>query len=167
MCSCTLVFATSLLLGQAETPSPTNRHLKEMECFVGDWIFEGQTPSGRKYVLKISTEWALGGSFQKVDYRVAIDDRTAVKINEIRGWDPVTKRIKVWMFRSTGGHGEGFLSREGNAWVLKETTLMPDGSKTSSTVTSTFADKDMYVVEIDSGQKGPMRFKLKRRDLSK
>ena len=136
MCSYTLFMATSLFLGQAETPSPSHQHLKELECFVGDWIFEGQTPSGAKYVLKISTDWTLGGSFQEVDYVVEIDDRTAVTIKEIRGWDPVTKRIKVSMFRSTGGRGEGFLDREGKAWVLKETTLMPDGKETSSTVTS-------------------------------
>jgi hypothetical protein len=167
MWSCLLIIATSLLPGQAETPSPTHQHLKEMECFVGDWIFEGQTPSGAKYVLKIATDWTLGGSFQEVDYLVEIDDRTAVTIKEVRGWDPATKRIKVWMFRSTGGHGEGFLSREGEAWVLKETTLLPDGNKTSSTVTSTFADKDAYVVEVNSDRQGQMRFKLKRRDLSK
>ena len=91
MYGCTIIFATSLLLGQAETPSSENSPLKEMECFVGDWIFDGQTPSGAKYVLKISTEWTLGGRFQELNYLVEINDRTAVTIKEIRGWDPVSK----------------------------------------------------------------------------
>jgi len=160
--SCALLVASSLVLGQEALPS-NYEHLKEMECFTGDWISEGELPDGGKFVLTGSVKWTLNRNFQAANFDIKLNDRVVLTLKEIRGWDPAAKQIKVWSFNSAGGHGQGVLSKEGKTWILKASGVEPSGEKRSSTATVTFADKDSHTIEIKVEGGEPMKLDLKRK----
>jgi hypothetical protein len=51
---------------------------------------------------------------------------------QIIGWDPLEERIRSWTFDGEGGFGEGTWTREGDRWLLRETGVAPDGTRTSA-----------------------------------
>jgi hypothetical protein len=51
---------------------------------------------------------------------------------QIIGWDPVEERIRSWTFDGEGGFAEGWWTREGDRWLLRETGITPDGSRTGA-----------------------------------
>ena len=56
---------------------------------------------------------------------------------QIIGWDPIDERIRSWTFDSEGGFADGYFTREGSRWLLRETGVAPDGSRTGADNTIT------------------------------
>ena len=54
------------------------------------------------------------------------------------GWDPVSGKLRAWIFDSEGGYGEGTWHRDGDSWVLKTTGVTADGQTASGTSIYTF-----------------------------
>ena len=62
---------------------------------------------------------------------------------QIIGWDPIEERLRSWTFDGEGGFSEGYFTRDGDRWLLRETGVAPDGSRTGAdnTFTKVSADK--------------------------
>jgi hypothetical protein len=87
--------------------------------------------------------WARGGNFLSRNVTVKRGGNVTLEGWQIVGWDPIEERIRTWTFDGEGGFAEGYYTREGERWLLRETGVAPDGSRTSAdnTITKLSADK--------------------------
>jgi len=121
--------------------SPHER-LKPLAWLVGDWVDEGSDA-----VIQISCKWSDDKNYLLVDFDSKVQGKPAMKSSQRIGWDPLTQKIKSWVFDSDGGHGEGIWAQVENRWVIKSTAVMPDGQTGSATITLELGDKDSYVMK--------------------
>ena len=121
--------------------SPHDR-LKPLAWLVGDWVDEGSDA-----VIQISCKWSDDKNYLLVDFNAKVQGKPALKSSQRIGWDPLTEKIKSWVFDSDGGHGEGIWSQVENRWVIKSTAVLPDGQTGSATIVLEPQDKDSYLMK--------------------
>lgn len=121
--------------------SPHER-LKPLAWLVGNWVDEGSDA-----VVQISCKWSDDRNYLLADFHVKVQGKPAMKSSQRIGWDPLTQKVKSWVFDSDGGHGEGTWSQVENRWVIKSTAVMPDGQTGSATIVLEPRDKDAYVMK--------------------
>jgi uncharacterized protein (TIGR02246 family) len=110
-------------------PPANYEHLRGLEWAIGDWM--GNTDNGE--VERLSFDWTenqnfIVSSFTTTAKNVSVGDATLWI-----GWDPESKKVRAWLFDSTGGFGEGSWSQEGNKWSLKMASVLQDGKKAAGT----------------------------------
>jgi hypothetical protein len=96
-------------------------------------------------VVVSSCRWSEDGNFLLQDFKLQIEGREMMQVNQRIGWDPLAKRIRSWVFDSEGGYGESVWARNGDAWVIKATGVRTDGTTASATNVLTPAGTDAYV----------------------
>lgn len=121
--------------------SPHER-LKPLAWLVGDWVDEGSDA-----VIQISCKWSEDKNYLLVDFDSKVQGKPAMKSSQRIGWDPLTQKIKSWVFDSDGGHGDGLWAQIENRWVIRSFAVMPDGQTGSATITLEPGDKDSYVMK--------------------
>ena len=121
--------------------SPHER-LKPLAWLVGDWVDEGSDA-----VIQISCKWSEDTNYLLVDFNAKIQGKPAMKSSQRIGWDPLTEKIKSWVFDSDGGHGEGIWVQVENRWVIKSTAVLPDGQTGSATIVLEPEGKDSYIMK--------------------
>jgi hypothetical protein len=87
--------------------------------------------------------WARGGNFITRNVTVKRAGETTLEGWQIIGWDPVEERIRSWTFDAEGGFAQALWTRDGDRWLLRETGVTPDGSRTGAenTLTKLSADR--------------------------
>ena len=121
--------------------SPHDR-LKPLAWLVGDWVDEGSDA-----VIQISCRWSDDTNYLLVEFDSKIQGKPAMKSSQRIGWDPLTEKVKSWVFDSDGGNGEGIWAQVENRWVIKSTAVMPDGQTGSATIVLQPLDKDSYLMK--------------------
>ena len=121
--------------------SPHDR-LKPLAWLVGDWVDEGSDA-----VVQISCKWSEDKNYLLVDFNAKVRGKPAMKSSQRIGWDPLTEKVKSWVFDSDGGNGEGLWSQVDNRWVIKSTAVLPDGQTGSATIVLEPRNKDSYVMK--------------------
>ena len=121
--------------------SPHDR-LKPLAWLVGDWVDEGSDA-----VVQISCKWSEDTNYLLVDFNAKVQGKPALKSKQRIGWDPLTQKVKSWVFDSDGGYGEGLWSQVENRWVIKSTAVMPDGQTGSATIMLEPQGKDSYLMK--------------------
>ena len=121
--------------------SPHDR-LRPLAWLVGDWVDEGSDA-----VVQMSCKWSDDKNYLLVDFNAKIEGKPALKSSQRIGWDPLTGKIKSWVFDSDGGHGEGIWSQVDSRWVIKSTAVLPDGQTGSATIVLEPQDKDSYLMK--------------------
>lgn len=121
--------------------SPHER-LKPLSWLVGDWVDEGSDA-----VVQISCKWSEDKNYLLVDFNAKVQGKPAMKSSQRIGWDPLTEKIKSWVFDSDGGHGEGLWTPVENRWVIKSFAVLPDGQTGSATIVLEPRDKDSYLMK--------------------
>ena len=116
---------------------PPHERLKELEWLVGDWVNESQDA-----VVTTTCTWAKGGNFLDREFTVKTEGRPVLSGTQRIGWDPLKRQFKMWVFDSEGGHGEGYLTRAGDQWVIKSEGVRQDGQPASATSVITRLGKD-------------------------
>jgi hypothetical protein len=121
------------------TVSP-REHLEELAWLVGNWEEADKT---NDLTVQSQYLWARGGNFLSRNVTVKRGGNVTLEGWQIVGWDPIEERIRTWTFDGEGGFAEGYYTREGERWLLRETGVAPDGSRTSAdnTITKLSADK--------------------------
>jgi uncharacterized protein (TIGR02246 family) len=109
-----------------EVPSLTYPHLRPLEWMVGDWANEAGT-------VQIKCKWAPNKSFLLMEYEVKRKGADPLLVTQRIGWDPVNRRIRSWVFDSTGGFGEGYWQRQGHKCVVGASGILADGGTGGST----------------------------------
>lgn len=124
-------------------PVPTpHEQLKALEWLVGDWVNEGTDA-----VVKISYRWSDDKNYLLGDYEVAAAGKPVMKSTQRIGWNPLTGAVRSWLFDSDGGFSEGNWAQTDDGWVIKSTTVNPDASTGSATVTIVAKDKTHFTIK--------------------
>src|SRR5262249_28746256 len=124
-------------------------HLRGLEWAIGDWV--GQAEKGA--VERISLAWAANQNFIVGSFATTFKGASLGSAKQWIGWDPLTQRIRSWVFDESGAFGEGAWTRDGDRWTIKTSSVLQDGKKAAATFiiapvdaeTITFQSKDRSV----------------------
>lgn len=133
-----------------ETPLPVltpHERLSELEWLVGEWE---ETNKADDLSIRSQFVWARGGNFLTRNVTVKRAGNTTLEGWQIIGWDPLEERIRSWTFDGEGGFADGWWTREGERWLLRESGVAPDGSRTSSENTFTKLGADRFAWESNN-----------------
>lgn len=113
--------------------APKNRkehraQLQELEWLVGDWVEEGDDS-----IVNFSCKSVDNGNYLLRQFTIRIAGQEAMTGTQRIGWDPLSGKLRTWIFDSEGGYSDGFWHRDGDQWVLKSTGVTADGQTASST----------------------------------
>ncbi len=124
---------------EGEPPAAHDR-LEPLAWLVGEWVDE--SPDA---VVHTSCRWSADGNFLLQDIRVQFAGKPALDVTQRIGWDPLSKRVRSWVFDSEGGFAEGVWARDGEVWIVKSTGVRPDGKPASATNRFARFGKDAYL----------------------
>jgi uncharacterized protein (TIGR02246 family) len=111
--------------------------LRALEGIIGDWASD----AGKGEVSRVSFAWGPGQNYIDSTHTVAFKDVFLNVGTQKIAWDPAAKRIRSWNFEADGGFGEGAWTKDGDKWVIKTNSVLPDGGKLSAT---------NYAVKVDA-----------------
>jgi hypothetical protein len=133
-----------------ETPLPVQTahdRLAELEWLVGEWE---DTDKTNDLTVHSQFLWARGGNFLTRNLTVKRSGNVTLEGWQIIGWDPVEERIRSWTFDGEGGFSGGTWTHEGQRWLLRETGVAPDGSRTGADNTFTKLSADRFAWESNN-----------------
>jgi uncharacterized protein (TIGR02246 family) len=114
-----------------QAPKDRRQHrtqLEQLDWLIGDWVDEGDDA-----LVTFSCQAVDGGNFLLRKFSIQIAGQEALSGTQRIGFDPLTGKLRTWIFDSEGGYGEGLWHRNGDDWVLKLTGVTADGEPASST----------------------------------
>lgn len=133
-----------------ESPVPVQtprEHLSELEWLVGQWE---EADKNADVTVHSLYSWARGGSFLTRSITVKHSGNVTLEGWQIIGWDPIEERLRSWTFDGEGGFAEGRFTRDGDRWLLRETGVAPDGSRTSADNTISKLSGDRFTWESNN-----------------
>lgn len=110
--------------------------LQQLAWLLGDWIDEDDDS-----IVEFSCQAVDNGNFLLRQFTVKTAGEEAMSGTQRIGWDPVSSKLRAWVFDSEGGYGEGTWHRDGDNWVLKTTGVTADGQTASGTSIYTFVSE--------------------------
>lgn len=119
-----------------ETPASL---LEPLAWMVGDWVSEGDGAQ-----VKINYRWAEGGNFLLGTFETHQEDQVVMKSEQRIGFDPLTGKIRSWLFDEDGGYSDGFWTLLEDEWVLKSQAVGPDGTLGFATITLSPLDENRF-----------------------
>jgi uncharacterized protein (TIGR02246 family) len=122
-------------VGSSDSPG----ELTGLAWLIGEWVDQDEDSS-----VETIFQWTKNYRFISGSFRVAVKDRIDLEGTQVIGWDPVNKKIRSWLFDSSGGFGEGTWSQEGNRWVVKMHSYLSTGEKTSAVNIYTPVDANTF-----------------------
>jgi uncharacterized protein (TIGR02246 family) len=133
-------------------PLPASyEQLKQLEWMVGDWSVN---PKKAEHVqFSLHCHWTENKSFLICMYTARSQDLMRHG-TEIIGWDAKEKKIRSWMFDSTGGFSHGFWQKDGKRWTIDVNGESPDGEVVKNTQIITAVDEDTFTFESLNRTKG-------------
>ena len=120
-------------------PKDRRQHRAELQQLAwlrGDWVDESEDS-----VVIFSCDAVDGGNFLLRKFTIQVAGQEALSGTQRIGWDPLTGKLRAWIFDSEGGYGDGYWHRNGERWVLKSTGVTADGQTASSTSIYTFVNE--------------------------
>ncbi len=120
--------------------APKNRRLhrsqlKQLGWLVGDWVDEGDDS-----IVHFSCQLVDNGNFLLRKFTIQVAGQEAMSGTQRIGWDPLTGKLRAWIFDSEGAYSDGLWHQAGDNWVLKSTGVTADGQTASSTSIYTFVN---------------------------
>ncbi len=125
-----------------DTGLTAHQRLVPLAWLVGEWIDE--SPDA---VVKISCRWSEDKNYLLADYNTQLPGKKALKSQQRIGWDPLTQKVKSWVFDSDGGHGEASWTPVESRWLVKSSAVFPDGKTGSAMLTFEPRDKDTFMLK--------------------
>jgi uncharacterized protein (TIGR02246 family) len=133
-----------------ESPKPAttpHERLAELAWLIGKWA---ETDEANDLTVDSEYLWARGGNFITRNVTVKRGEEITLEGWQIIGWDPIEERIRSWTFDGEGGFAEAWWTREGERWLLRETGVTPDGSRTGAENTVMKLGPDRFGWESNS-----------------
>jgi hypothetical protein len=133
------------------------QHLKELECFIGDWEGKGVVPAspansdtvqklaGKPIVLKLNVSWGPGKCSQIMRSTWEVPGEILIQSMWIRGWDQRSEAIRVYSFTTHKGAWDSTVKKEGEQWLVDFAGVNLDGSRCKGKITIEFKDEDTFV----------------------
>ena len=121
--------------------APKNRkqhrtQLQQLGWLVGDWVDEGDNS-----IVHFTCESVDNGNFLLRKFSIQVAGREAMSGTQRIGFDPLTGKLRAWIFDSEGAYSDGLWHRDGDDWVLKSTGVTADGQPASSTSIYSFVNE--------------------------
>jgi uncharacterized protein (TIGR02246 family) len=110
-----------------ESPGAANARLAALDWFVGKWVHKQA-----ETVIHVEFRWIAGKSFLQRETTAKKNGAVVAAGTQITGFDVKSGRVKSWTFDSTGGHGEGFWSKNEGGFRLDSQGVLADGTPTTS-----------------------------------
>ena len=98
--------------------------LQDLAWMIGDWVEEGDA------AFQASFSWSPGNHFIVGEVRIEPRDQQSHVVTQRIAWDAAAGGIRSWNFDSDGGFSAGDWARDGNAWVVSTSGVLPDGKRT-------------------------------------
>lgn len=121
----------------------SRRHRSELEqlsWLQGDWVDESD-----ESVVLFSCQPTDRGNFLIRKFVIHVEGQEIMNGTQRIGWDPLTGKLKAWIFDSEGGYAEGHWYRDGDSWKLKAVGVTAEGEPASSTSIYTCINNDTMV----------------------
>ena len=126
----------------ADEPVPApHEFLQPIEWMVGDWVNEGA--DGK---VAINYRWSDDKNYLMGEFQFTSPEGKPRKSTQRIGWDPSLGRIRSWLFDADGGFAEGSWTVSDDDVVIKSSSVNPDGSTASATMTITPDGKDRFTI---------------------
>ncbi len=123
------------------TPSPHER-LEGLDWLVGDWVSEGTDG-----LVKISYKWSDDKNYLLGDFDLNVAGKDGGKSSQRIGWDPLTGKIRSWLFDADGGYSNGLWTATDEGFVIKSSSVNPDGNTASATMAIITKDKSHFTMK--------------------
>jgi uncharacterized protein (TIGR02246 family) len=127
----------------AALANSTSDNLRGLEWMLGDWV--GKSETGE--IENLSVVWSEDQSFIVVTIRTTLRSVAVAGATHWIGWDPIAKNVRSWLFDAGGGFGDGSWAQDGNRWVIKTTSVLPDGKKGTATYQLSQVDPDTITLQ--------------------
>ena len=108
--------------------APAGDRFSDLDWMIGEWVAEGPHATA-----EASCAWGPGKSYILRQVTVTPKGAEPISATQWIGWDPIHERIRSFVFDSHGGYGDGIWEKEGDAWVVTATGVLPDGRHTKVT----------------------------------
>ncbi len=102
--------------------------LDQLAWLVGEWVDE--SPDG---LVKTKYGWTDNHVYLVSEFKMQIGGHTALSGTQRLCWDPLSNKVRSWVFDSEGGFSEGTWTRHGNEWIVKLSGVTRDGRAGSAT----------------------------------
>ncbi len=109
--------------------------LSQLGWLKGTWVEESDDS-----LVLFSCEEVADGNFFVRDFETHVGGRAGIGGNQRIGWDPLTAKLRTWIFESDGGYSDGFWHHDADCWSLKTTGVTANGQPVSSTSTYTYVN---------------------------
>ncbi|HEY2252362.1 MAG TPA: nuclear transport factor 2 family protein [Planctomycetaceae bacterium] len=124
-----------------DPPATPHDNLEPLAWLVGQWVNEGD--DGR---VAISYRWSEEQNYLLGEFEMKLADGSPRKSLQRIGWDPSLGKIRSWLFDADGGFAEGIWTVVDDGAVVKSSSVNPDGTTASATMTITSKDKDHFTI---------------------
>ncbi|REK18338.1 MAG: SgcJ/EcaC family oxidoreductase [Planctomycetota bacterium] len=126
-----------------DDPVPTpHDYLQPLAWLVGDWVNEGT--DGK---VAVSYRWSDDRNYLLGEFNFTTPEGVERKSTQRLGWDPAKGKIRAWLFDADGGFAEGdWTIVDDGSVVVKSSSVNPDGSTSTATLTITPTDDDHYTI---------------------
>ena len=159
-----------LIDGVRESPirlEATANTLQGLAWMIGDW-----TAEGAQAAAEISCAWGQNKTYIVAQLKMQPKGDKPVSATQLIGWDPIEQRVRSFLFDSRGGFTEGTWTNEGDAWSVRNTAVLPDGKRVTSTKLFSRVDDNTAIWESlddeSDGQPGmDMRLRMTRKQAAK
>jgi len=124
--------------------------LEDLDWMVGEWVLVPEDDQLGKIAgsMEMTVRWDAGRAFLLREARLtppADSGDPVVEIQQRIGWDPLVSRIRSWRFSTDGSRAEATWFRDGDSWIVRGSSVLPDGSQMNSTSIYTFDGRDRCV----------------------
>ncbi|HEX5445912.1 MAG TPA: nuclear transport factor 2 family protein [Pirellulales bacterium] len=136
-------------LREARVGGDAASDLAALDAMVGRWT--GQAGPAK---FDLVVQWNETHTFLERKLTVTQEGHVVLDATQRIAIDPLDGRIRSWMHDSRGGHSESIWIREGDAWFVQGTGVTPDGRRSVSTNTYTFAGPDTLQWKSTGGYSG-------------
>ncbi len=144
-----LILSSNMTAAETATESPK---LQDLAWILGEWQGEFILPDGFPEVgpagSKIMHTELWRRTFDKrcisLTFRDEIDGKVVQRGQERVVFDDATGRLVHWFIGSTGTHGNGAWSRQGEVWTLQWQGTAPGGEKLEGVSDHVSIDPDTY-----------------------
>ncbi len=82
--------------------------------------------------LSSTCRWDQNRRFMIRTFVMKQENRTALEVTEIIGWDAGDHIVRSWVFDSDGGFGQNTWSRRGDEWIISAKGTLADGGRASA-----------------------------------
>jgi hypothetical protein len=96
--------------------------------------------------VAISYRWSEDKNFLLGEFQFNSAEGSPRKSSQRIGWDPVAGKFRSWLFDADGGFAEGSWTVVDDGVVIKSTSVNPDATTASATMTIVTKDKDHFSI---------------------